>query len=85
MLRVTVELVPHGDETKKRQIAVMDLWNTVSSGGWVDGNYKAVAKMDPSPWFRKGLEAEGEVLGHPRHLPVWTLVGKMLKAMGYEA
>jgi hypothetical protein len=30
MIKVTIELWPHGDETRKRLIASMDIWNTGS-------------------------------------------------------
>lgn len=39
MLRVTVEIVPHGDEDRKSVIALLDIWNDLT-GTPTYGNYK---------------------------------------------
>ncbi len=40
MLRVTVELVPFGDEDAKKTIKTMEIWNT-GEGDQYKGKYKA--------------------------------------------
>lgn len=45
MLRCTIEIVPHGDETKKRIIGMVEIANV--GGTEARGNYYAVLKKTP--------------------------------------
>jgi hypothetical protein len=47
MLRCTIELVPHGDESKKRPIGIVEIAN--KGGDQVRGNYFCTLKKS-APW-----------------------------------
>jgi hypothetical protein len=81
MLRIKIELWPFGDESQKREIATMDLWND-GTGDRYDGNYKGVAHTSASVYASKA-QVSGEVHKYDRMQSVWALVAKMLKEMGY--
>lgn len=90
MLRITVELVPHGDESRKRIIGVGEIVNdgTASDGSGDSsmGNY--VAKLFKSPEFStaEGVWRQCPVLGFPRKkLGPWDLLYRVLKeSVGYR-
>lgn len=44
-LRVTIELIPHGDERRKRKVAVVDITNNMTGTPEV-GNYEVRAEGD---------------------------------------
>jgi len=44
-LRVTIELIPHGDENRKRTVAVVDIAND-GTGNHEVGNYDVTAEGD---------------------------------------
>jgi hypothetical protein len=81
MLVIKIELWPYGDETKAKELARMDLWNDGTLLGEL-GNYEASSVIHESPWGEMQRRG-GKVLKHNRHHYVWSLVAKMLKAMGY--
>lgn len=83
MLRIIIELHPFGDSRRKTEIATMDLWNTGKCPGPV-AEYEAASIIEPSPWNDNPELRGGKVVGHQRNLPVWTLVAKMLKELGYS-
>jgi hypothetical protein len=61
----------------------MDLWND-GTGTRDEGNYEGASTIHPN--FFHNVEHRGaKVMGHPRVRPVWVLISKMLKEMGYEA
>jgi hypothetical protein len=75
MIRVTVELWPWGDETRKRVIAVANIYNNLSAVERpVRGNYGY------SLWGKKKLLQAGEVQNFPRQrLNVWHLLQRVLE------
>ncbi|MCI0354301.1 MAG: hypothetical protein L0099_04560 [Acidobacteria bacterium] len=66
MLRVTVELVPFGEEAQKRKIAEAVIYND-GTGTPLVGNY--VAGFCESGWI-----GSVEIHGHERRQTVWALV-----------
>jgi hypothetical protein len=81
MLRITVELVPHGVEKNKRKIGEMvialahvDAANNGDYEGWVSHD----------DWTGTG-PLYGKVNSHDRHNSVWSLIAKMAKAIGAGA
>ena len=44
-LRVTIELIPHGDESRKRKVAVVNITND-GTGTHLIGNYDVQAEGD---------------------------------------
>ena len=67
MLRVTVELVPFGDEERKRKIAEAIIYND-GTGDFQAGNY--VAGFCEDGWL-----GSTTVKNHRRAQSVWVLVG----------
>lgn len=81
MLRVTVELIPHGVEERKRTLATMTIANE-GTGTLEDGNYRGnlVAEYtgpNGRPGYVKGF--------HRRTQSVWSLVGAFLKLWGHTS
>jgi hypothetical protein len=85
MLRVTVELVPHGDESRTHVIETMDIWN---SSIYPDENntYQYGYKIDNLADFikdgklnREKILTTGEIFGQCRKKNVWNLVSAILK------
>jgi hypothetical protein len=70
MIRITVELVPHGDESKATMIETMLIAND-ATGNYIKGNY-AYAYSDIS-----GVKS-GVVKKHPRRMGAWPLIAKAL-------
>lgn len=75
MIRVTVELVPWGDESMKKTIGVMNIANDGNSGDREIGNYEARMEDD------RGTEKTVHVMGHKRTTGVWTLIRRTLQEM----
>lgn len=82
MLRITIELWPHGTQDKSRHILLgkMDLYND-GTGDVTTGNYagRVFAKGSDHHIVRKGV-----IENFPRtRLNAWHLLARMLKNMGY--
>jgi len=71
MLRVRVELVPHGDEAFVREIANATIGNLGGDPLHADYGYRLTAKDSP---FAPGVFHESVVAGHDRRQTVWALV-----------
>lgn len=96
MLRCTIELVPGGDETRKRVIGCVEIANV--GGTQQVGNYSVVLKKTPpfagalrAAWKRGLLKGEdddaiaAEVIGHHRQLRgSYDLLYRALRACGLE-
>jgi hypothetical protein len=81
MIRVTVELLPHGDEAHKRQLAVMEIAND-GTGNVSTGNYRGTLHAEYTP--EKGRH--GQVFEfHRQRQSVWSLVGAFLKLWGHTS
>jgi len=78
MIRVTVEILPFGDEARRRTIASMDIWND-GSGTIENGNYEGIIYTDDSSVFRRARVVNYSRLTHP----VWSLVGTFLRLFGH--
>jgi hypothetical protein len=79
MLRVTVELLPCGDESRRRTLASMDIAND-GTGTRTVGNYRGTLHAEyTGPHGR-----HGNVFGYNRtSQSVWSLVGAFLKLWGH--
>jgi hypothetical protein len=74
MLRVTIELVPHGDETRAREIGVMLIAND-GEGTHTKGNYAYVYGYTD----RRGVRfSTGTVKNFYRNQGAWALIKKIL-------
>lgn len=80
MLRVTVELVPYGDESKKKQIGQMVIAND-SSGDSSKASYQAWTAADA--WSKEPARF-GKLSGYDRSQSVWELVRLVLEAVRLE-
>lgn len=79
MIRVTVELIPHGDEVRKRVVGVMEIAND-GTGDQVTGNYKGTLHAE----YTKGQGRNAIVRGFNRKTQsVWTLIGQFLKQFNH--
>lgn len=74
MLRITVELVPYGDETKKRKIGEMVIANDLGGDHW-HGNYQGWVAADD---WSKTPSLFGKVVNHDRSKSVWELIKAMI-------
>ena len=98
MLRCTIELVPFGDESRKRVVGLVEIAND-GSGTHERGNYKVVLKKTPpfsgalkAAWKSGELEGEhddhiaGSVIGHHRiKRGSYDLLFRALRACGLES
>lgn len=96
MLRCTIELMPGGDETRKRVIGCVEIANV--GGTQQVGNYSVVLKKTPpftgalrQAWKRGLMKGEdddaiaAEVIGHHRQRRgVYDLLFRALRACGLE-
>lgn len=69
MIKVTVELWPHGDELTKRTIATADIINDGTGTNTV-GNYRYRLRGKNGRQLK-----EGELKGFKRIFNVWYLIG----------
>jgi len=78
MIRVTVELVPHGVESRKREIGRLEIAND-GTGDEETGNYTGTLFAEYSPEGRSG-----RVFAFSRQKQsVWSLIGGFLKLWGH--
>lgn len=79
MIRVTVELIPKGDESRARKLATMEIAND-ATGTTEVGNYRGTLHAEYTP--KEGRH--GRVLGfHRKRQSVWSLIGAFLKQLGH--
>jgi hypothetical protein len=74
MLRVTIELVPFGNEDEKRKIGEMVIANDMT-GDPYNGNYQALIASDD---WSNAPESYIKLEGHNRRSSVWDLVSELL-------
>lgn len=74
MLRVTVELIPHGDESKRETIGELEIWNT----GF---GTKEIGIYDAQISERCNLMGFKEDIEHTRGEGFWKLIVKALQSM----
>jgi hypothetical protein len=79
MIRVTVELIPKGDESRRRTLAVMEIAND-GTGDATTGNY--VGRLQ-AEYTRPGGRPGRVFQFNRRTQSVWTLVGAFLKLWGH--
>ncbi len=79
MIRVTVELLPHGREQGKRTLGTLEIANNLS-GNLLKGNYSGVLHAEYTrPEGRQGRVQEF----NRKTQSVWSLVGAFLKLFGH--
>ncbi len=75
MLRVTIEVVPNGDETKKRPIRVMTISNMSGLADMSDYEVHVVGE-------RHANKKHGLVRGHERKkFGCWALIARAIRAL----
>jgi hypothetical protein len=79
MLRVTIELVPHGIEAAARPIATLLLAND-GEGTYESGNYAYVYGYTD----RDATMARGTIKKFPRSQGAWALIRKILNSKSEE-
>lgn len=81
MIRVTVELIPKGDEPRKRTLATMEIAND-RTGDQETGNYTGTLHAEYTPPSGR----RGSVTNFNRQRQsVWSLVGAFLKLWGHTS
>lgn len=86
MVRVTIELVPHGDESQKRTIGLINIMNDGTSPNRAIGNYTAEL-MHAGRFYgkRKGVFKRAKVRGFARKiLSPYRLVFRVLREAGEQ-
>lgn len=79
MIRVTIELVPKGDETRKRVLGTMVVCND-GTGNELLGNYNGTLHAE----YTGSGGRPGRVMNFRRtRQSVWSLVGAFLKLWGH--
>lgn len=75
MLRLTIEVIPNGDETKKRPIRVMTISNMTNLADMSDYEVHVVGE-------RHSNKRHGFVRGHERRkLGCWALIARAIRAL----
>jgi hypothetical protein len=78
MLRITIELVPNGDFTKKRILRIMDIANMTGLADVSDYNVEVVGENGSH-------KKSGAVRGHDRKkLGAWALVARAIRALNLD-
>ena len=79
MIRVTVKLLPLGDESSKRTLGVLKIAND-GTGDLTNGNYTGTLHAE----YTGEGGRKGYVRGfHRRRQSAWSLVGAFLKLWGH--
>lgn len=77
MLRITVELIPWGEESKKKTIAQAEIWNTLDR---TKEGYSYGYKIEEGPGNPYSIENQGgTVIGHNRNSSVWKLINRVIE------
>lgn len=80
MLRITIELVPHGIESRKSTLGVIKIAND-ATGTLSSGNYDVTLSKEPPIAKRTGIWKKGTVEGFPRQkLGPYDLLFRALRA-----
>ena len=74
MLRITVELIPHGDEEKKKVISQLNIWNTLDKVDLYDDSY--IYGYNGKVDIDNDYEINEEFI-HNRNSNVWYLIRNM--------
>ena len=76
MIHVIVEIWPNGNQTRRREIASMDIGN-ISDCAAVS-SYIVQASSAPNPLSKHptAFSARGTIEGHRREDPIWSLLAK---------
>lgn len=81
MVRVTIEILPGGDESKARKLGQVDIIND-SSGTGETGNYTVRLHKSSEYAARPGIWRQGRISGFPRsRLGPYDLLYRALKAI----
>ena len=81
MIRVTIELLPRGDESRKRTLGVLNIAND-GTGTKQVGNYQGTLHAE----YTAPNGQNGKVLNFNRQSQsVWSLVGAFLKMFGHTS
>jgi len=86
MVRITVELLPHGSESAKRKIASMDIIND-GTGNIDNGNYKykiySVEALGMSKELRNldVIKYNDDYKNHLRKKGIWSLIHNIFKSI----
>lgn len=79
MIRVTVELIPKGDESRARRLGELRIAND-GTGNQILGNYRGTLEAE----YTGPSGRTGRVNGfNRRQQSVWSLVGAFLKLWGH--
>ena len=82
MLRITIELIPHGDEKRTRPIGHAVIRNASELHCAKDGDYEMAIYSSVPPGYTRSIHSE--ISNHERKFSykgLWRLVRTMLEAM----
>ena len=78
MIRITVELVPFGQESQKKVIGTMKIIND-ATGSREMGNYKYLIQNEAGDTVESGVYK-----GFPRALRIWRLIQEIFRIIPKE-
>lgn len=79
MIRVTIDVLPQGDEKRARRVGVAEIWND-ETGSLRLGNYIArVFSVRDNK--ERDIWREGELKGFPRPVDPWLLLRAVLNLL----
>lgn len=84
MLRITVEICPGGNESRKFEVAKAEIGN-ISKLADTSDYVVRVRENDNHVTGAKSWICEGRIDGHPRRSTVWSLVAKVATMAAQEA
>ena len=82
MLEIDINLVPCGQQSKKRTIAKLNIGNVGGSRGFCDYIW---TYHEPNPIDGHGsINAFGKIMNYDRQAPVYKLIGAILEDVNIE-
>lgn len=79
MIRITIEMIPHGDESRARKMYTMEIEND-GTGNQYTGNYLGTLHAE----YTGSSPRKGRVANFNRKTQsVWSLIGAFLKLFGH--
>ena len=86
MIRITIELIPGGDESRAREIARAEIANIDAMERFSHSDYAITASEGDNKWAgTKAWERRGNLFEQPRRASIWKLCGAVAKWAQTEA
>jgi hypothetical protein len=78
MIRIRIELIPGGDETRARELARAEIANIDAMERFSHSDYAITASECDNKWAgTKAWERRGNLFEQPRRASIWKLCGAL--------